>query len=90
MNITNGEQYSQWFLEMNPKAEVPVLRNGTLIVPESGRIISYLEENFKGGKNFCEYYRSGYKPENIDEISKNHLYIHKPYSKKHTESRKKG
>lgn len=36
---------------MNPKAEVPVLQHDTLIVPESGRIISYLEENFPDGKN---------------------------------------
>lgn len=50
MDITNGEQYSKWFLAMNPKAEVPVLKHDTLIVPESGRIISYLEENFPDGK----------------------------------------
>lgn len=51
VDITNGEQYSKWFLAMNPKAEVPVLKHDTLLVPESGRIISYLEENFPDGKN---------------------------------------
>lgn len=82
VNITNGEQYSQWFLEMNPKAEVPVLRNGTLIVPESGRIISYLEENFKGGKNFCGNIKDpGYKPKNINGTSsKNLLYTQNVHS----------
>lgn len=50
MDVTNGEQYSQWFLELNPKGEIPVLQDGTLIVPESGRIISYIEDHFQGGK----------------------------------------
>lgn len=45
-----GEQYSSWFLELNPKAEVPVLQNGTLVIPESGAILNYLEENFKTGR----------------------------------------
>lgn len=49
VDITNGEQYSKWFLAMNPKAEVPVLKHNLIIVPESGRIISYLEENFPDG-----------------------------------------
>ena len=53
IDTANGEQYSQWFLELNPKAEVPVLQNGQLVVPESGRIISYLENNIIGGKLIC-------------------------------------
>ncbi|KAJ6641865.1 Ganglioside-induced differentiation-associated protein 1 [Pseudolycoriella hygida] len=48
VDVTNGEQYSQWFLELNPKGEVPVLQDGTLIIPESGRIISYIEDHFQG------------------------------------------
>lgn len=50
VDVTNGEQFSDWFLELNPKGEVPVLQNGTFIVPSSGQIISYLEGNYKGGK----------------------------------------
>ena len=38
-----------WFLELNSKGEVPVLQNNTLIIPESSRIIEYLEDYFQGG-----------------------------------------
>lgn len=33
-------------MQMNPKMEVPVLQNDTLIVPSSNQIISYLLANF--------------------------------------------
>lgn len=46
MDVSNGEQFSNWFVEMNPKMEIPVLQNETLIVPSSNQIISYLESNF--------------------------------------------
>lgn len=49
VDVTNGEQYSEWFLEMNSKGEVPVLKHDALIVPASGHIISYLEDNIVGG-----------------------------------------
>jgi len=48
VDVTNGEQYSQWFLELNPKGDIPVLQDGTLVVPESGRIISYIEDHYQG------------------------------------------
>lgn len=51
LDIANGEQYSSWFLEMNPKGEVPVLQDGSLIIPESGQILNYLENKFQGGKS---------------------------------------
>lgn len=47
LDIANGEQYSQWFLEMNPKGEVPVLQDESLIIPESGQILNYLENKFQ-------------------------------------------
>lgn len=46
VDVSNGEQCSNWFMQMNPKMDVPVLRNETLIVPSSNQIISYLEANF--------------------------------------------
>lgn len=48
IDVSNGEQCSQWFMQMNPKMDVPVLQNETLIVPSSSQIISYLEANFIG------------------------------------------
>lgn len=35
-------------MHMNPKMDVPVLRNDTLVVPSSNQIINYLEANFNG------------------------------------------
>lgn len=49
MDVTNGEQYSEWFLDLNSKGEVPVLKHDALVVPASGHIISYLEDNIVGG-----------------------------------------
>lgn len=49
LDIANGEQYSSWFLEMNPKGEVPVLQDESLIIPESGQILNYLENKFQEG-----------------------------------------
>lgn len=49
VDVTKGEQYSPWFLELNPRGEVPVLQNGVQIIPESSRILSYLEDHFNDG-----------------------------------------
>lgn len=46
----NGEQYKPWFLEINPRGEVPVLQDTGKIIPDSARIIDYLEDNFSNGK----------------------------------------
>lgn len=35
-------------MQLNPKMDVPVLQNDTLVVPSSNQIISYLEANFAG------------------------------------------
>lgn len=50
VDLLNGEQYSNWFLNLNPKADVPVLQDGTFIVPDSAHIINYIENKFRGGK----------------------------------------
>jgi len=46
INIAKGEQYQPWFLEINPRGEVPVLKDGVKVIPDSARIIDYLEDNF--------------------------------------------
>ncbi|CAG9793886.1 unnamed protein product [Diatraea saccharalis] len=46
IEITKGEQYSSWFLDINPRGEIPVLKLNNEIIPDSSRIIDYLESNF--------------------------------------------
>lgn len=36
-------------MKLNPKGEVPVLKDGVKIIPDSTRIIDYLEDNFSNG-----------------------------------------
>ncbi|XP_026762506.1 ganglioside-induced differentiation-associated protein 1 [Galleria mellonella] len=43
VDITKGEQYSSWFLEINPRGEIPVLKVKDEIIPDSTRILDYLE-----------------------------------------------
>lgn len=50
VNIFRGAQHEPWFLQINPKGEVPVLLDTGKIIPDSGRIIDYLEDNFSNGK----------------------------------------
>ncbi|XP_053606909.1 ganglioside-induced differentiation-associated protein 1 [Plodia interpunctella] len=44
VDITRGEQYSSWFLEINPRGEIPVLKVNDEIIPDSTRILDYLEK----------------------------------------------
>ncbi|XP_013190795.1 ganglioside-induced differentiation-associated protein 1 [Amyelois transitella] len=44
VDITKGEQYSTWFLEINPRGEIPVLKVNDEIIPDSTRILDYLEK----------------------------------------------
>lgn len=50
VDVANGEQFSDWFIHMNPKLDIPVLQNGPLIVPSSNQIICYLDANFNDGE----------------------------------------
>lgn len=43
VDITKGEQYSSWFLEINPRGEIPVLKVNNETIPDSARILDYLE-----------------------------------------------
>ncbi|KAG8227117.1 hypothetical protein J437_LFUL001661 [Ladona fulva] len=49
--IKKGEQYQPWFLQINPRGEVPVLKDGVKIIPDSSRIIDYLDDNFSNGNS---------------------------------------
>lgn len=51
VDITRGAQFEPWFLEINPRAEVPVLQDIGKIIPDSTRIIDYLEDNFSNGND---------------------------------------
>lgn len=50
INVVEGEQFSDWYLEMSAKAELPLLKSGSLIVPGGAQIINYVENNYTGGK----------------------------------------
>lgn len=49
VDITKGEQYSSWFLELNPRGEIPVLKIHDEIIPDSTRIIDFLENHLDQG-----------------------------------------
>lgn len=59
VNIAKGEQYQPWFLEINPRGEVPVLKDGIKVIPDSARIIDYLEDNFSNGSSNIMYFQVG-------------------------------
>ncbi|XP_023033459.1 ganglioside-induced differentiation-associated protein 1 isoform X1 [Drosophila willistoni] len=48
VDLCNGEQYSSWFLNLNPKGDVPVLQDGAFVIPNSHHIINYVESKFRG------------------------------------------
>lgn len=50
MDLAAGEQFSSWFLNLNPKGDVPVLQDGCFIVPDSDNIINYLDGKFRDGR----------------------------------------
>jgi len=49
INLAREAQYEPWFLKINPRGEVPVLQDTGKIIPDSSRIIDYLEDNFSNG-----------------------------------------
>lgn len=51
VDLCNGEQYSNWFLNLNHKGDVPVLQDGALVIPSSTHIINYVESKFRGDRS---------------------------------------
>jgi glutathione S-transferase len=50
INICAGKQFSDEFLSLNPRGEVPVLLDDNIRgIPGSAQIIDYLEDNFSNG-----------------------------------------
>lgn len=49
IDITKGEQYSPWFLDINPRGEIPVLKAKNDNIPDSTRILDYLERYLDPG-----------------------------------------
>mgnify|MGYP002715709541 CR=1 FL=1 len=50
VDVTKNEQYQKWFLNINPRGTIPVLKDGIKYIPSSKRILNYLEDNFSNGK----------------------------------------
>ena len=46
LNLRAGDQFKPQFLQLNPKAVVPVLQHNDSVISESNAIIEYLEEVF--------------------------------------------
>ena len=44
--IKGGEGYEPWYMRINPKGQVPVLRHGEKYIIDSSVIIEYLDEHF--------------------------------------------
>ncbi|XP_052231586.1 ganglioside-induced differentiation-associated protein 1-like isoform X2 [Dreissena polymorpha] len=49
VNIHGGDQSHEWFLRLNPKGEVPVMKVGDTVYPESEHIIDVIDEMLKCG-----------------------------------------
>lgn len=43
------EVHQPWFIRINPEGAIPVLNDGVKIIPDSSRIVDYLEDNFSNG-----------------------------------------
>ncbi|CAD7003118.1 unnamed protein product [Ceratitis capitata] len=70
IDLANGEQYSAWFLNLNPKGDVPVLQDGTFVIPNSNHIISYLDNKFRKDVHGVLKPRGN----NVDEFKKMEFY----------------
>ena len=46
VNLFNCEQLEPWFLDLNPKGEVPTLKDGDVVLTDSADIIQYLNDTY--------------------------------------------
>lgn len=47
LDVANGEQFSDWFIHMSPNGDIPVLQDGLFIIPETTKILYYLDHRYK-------------------------------------------
>ncbi len=52
IGVSKGENKLDWYLSMNPRGKVPVLKDGDTVVYESIAILSYLERKYPKSKLF--------------------------------------
>ncbi|ELT91680.1 hypothetical protein CAPTEDRAFT_166789 [Capitella teleta] len=48
VNLSNGETYAPWFMKLNPKGQVPVLKDGDTVIDDSAEIAAYLDKHYGG------------------------------------------
>ena len=46
LDLRAGEHQKDWYIKLNPRAVVPTLIDGDIVVPESNVINEYLDERF--------------------------------------------
>ena len=68
VNLANGETHSDWYLQINPRGEVPSMRFGDEIINGSDDILHYLETN-KLGKEKSLY------PTDSEFLSKHNYFV---------------
>uniref|UniRef100_A0A2R5L8P1 Glutathione s-transferase n=1 Tax=Ornithodoros turicata TaxID=34597 RepID=A0A2R5L8P1_9ACAR len=46
IDMVTGEEFEPWYLKLNPKAEVPTIKDGDYVLPDSQQILDYLERKY--------------------------------------------
>mgnify|MGYP006207878875 CR=1 FL=1 len=67
VNLANGQNYSNWFLGINPKGLVPVLVDDGKVEIESNDILLYLEKKYPNPKLISEVNLGRTENELVDE-----------------------
>lgn len=52
VNLGIGEQLEPWYLDLNPKGEVPTLKDGDVVLTDSADIIQYLNDTYDTRSKF--------------------------------------
>ncbi|ELU06763.1 hypothetical protein CAPTEDRAFT_44932, partial [Capitella teleta] len=48
VDMAAGEMYAPWFMKLNPKGQVPVLKDGDTVIADSAEIAVYLDKTYGG------------------------------------------
>uniref|UniRef100_A0A336M4W4 CSON003502 protein n=2 Tax=Culicoides sonorensis TaxID=179676 RepID=A0A336M4W4_CULSO len=54
LDVSNGEQFSEWFIQLSPHGDIPVLQDGLFIIPETTKILYYLDHRYKVPENLLQ------------------------------------